>query len=139
MDRLPDTIWLHLGSWNKMVKKSPLRLSKKKDGKVTIRDGVFKIEVKERWRMWAAIFTFFGFIFLVLAFILPALIGLVMLVYIVMTAIATRIWRAVQWIWNKVWGGLSWVGMWCIKQPINDYRHGRHKRKDFERSKTYGK
>ena len=114
------------------------RLSKKKSGTMAVQDGKFKMEVKERWRFWSAVFTFFTVIFIVVALLIPAIITILAAIYFIMTIIWTRSWRLVKFLTRKIVNGTKYLFNICISLPIQDYRYGRHKRKDFERSKVYG-
>lgn len=120
-----------------MVRKPFPRLSKKKTGEVSIKDGVFKMEVKERWRFWVVIFTFFGIIFLAVAWLLPWLMLGLTWVYIIIVGVWTRFWRGIAWLKNKTVDGIKWTGTWCVVQPVRDFRYGRKKRKELEDRRTY--
>lgn len=125
-----------------MVRIGPLRLGKKRTGEFSVKDGKFKMEVKEKFRVWSVFTSAILFVLMMVAFIGPGLLYLTVY-FLGMSWIigSSLIWKIQDWartIGNKVVSGATWVGSWVIKQPINDYKYGRSKRKEFERSKVYG-
>lgn len=122
-----------------MVKKPLPRLSKKKTGEMSLKDGKFKLEMKERWRFWTTVATFFGFVFIIVVLIIPWIIAGLAMTYAVMFIIYTKAWRTITYVKQKVISGVKWVGKWLILQPIADFRYGRKRRKEMEESKVYAK
>ena len=119
--------------------KNPFRLSKKKTGTMTVQDGKFKMEVKERFRILGLITAVFMFIGLIVAFVFPYILGLIGLIYLVTTSFLAGFLDFLVYLGNWSKRRILWVGKWCIKQPIDDYRYGRKKRKELEDSKVYAK
>lgn len=122
-----------------MMPKFPfLRIGRKKTGSVSIKDGEFKMVVKERARLIGVVTAFFAVIIVIAVFLFPYVIVFLGLVWLITTTLMSGLLDALVWGGNRIVGGVKWVGKWCIKQPIEDYRFGRQKRKGFEQTKTYG-
>ena len=120
-----------------MVKFPFLRIGKKKTGSVSIKDGEFKMVVKERARLIGLITAFFAAIIFIMAFVAPYIVALLGLIWIITTTLMSGLLDIAvyvgNWMKNRVW----WVGKWVIKQPVLDWRYGRKKRKELEDSKVY--
>lgn len=121
-----------------MVKVPLLRIGRKKTGSVSIKDGEFKMVVKERARLIGVVTAFFAVIIVICVFLFPYVIVFLGFVWLITTALMSGLLDALVWGGGKITGGVKWVGKWCIKQPIRDYRYGRRKRKELEDTKTYG-
>lgn len=121
-----------------MVKLSLLRIGKKKTGKVSIKDGEFKMVVKERARLIGVITAFFITIGIIAMAVFPYVVGILALTWLITTTLMSGLLDAFVWSGNKIVSGVKWTGKWCIKQPIGDFRYGRQKRKHLELKKTYG-
>lgn len=117
--------------------KNPLGLGKKKTGQMEVKDGKFKMEVKERFRIWGLITGVFVFIIAVLTFIFPYIVGLMLLIWLITTSFVMGLLDACVFIGSWFKRRVQWVVKWCIKQPIDDYRYGRKKRKQLADSKVY--
>lgn len=115
-----------------------LRIGRKKTGSVSIRDGEFKMVVKERARLIGVITAFFTVIIVICMFIFPYVVIFLGLIWLITTTLMSGLLDALVWGGNKIVSGVKWTGKWCIKQPMEDFRYGRQKRKHLERSKTYG-
>ncbi len=121
-----------------MVKLSLLRIGRKKTGKVSIRDGEFKMVVKERARLIGVVTAFLITIGIIAMAVFPYVVGILALIWLITTALMSGLLDAFVWGGNKIVSGFKWTGKWCIKQPIGDFRYGRERRKHYEHSKTYG-
>lgn len=121
-----------------MVKIPLLRIGRKKTGSVSIRDGEFKMVVKERARLIGMVTAFFTVLFVIALSIFPYIAAGIALIWVITTALMSGLLDTTVWGGNKIVSGVRWVGKWMIKQPIEDFKHGRRKRKDYERTKTYG-
>lgn len=121
-----------------MVKVPILRIGRKKTGKVSIKDGEFKMVIKERARLIGVITTFFTLLIIIIGFIVPAFIAGVALIWLITTVLMGGLLDSIVWTGRKITDFIGWVGKWCIRQPLDDFRYGRRKRKEFEASKTYG-
>lgn len=121
-----------------MVRIPLLRIGRKKSGSVSIRDGEFKMVVKERARLIGVVTTFFAALFIIALAIFPYIAAGVALIWVITTALMSGLLDATVWGGNKIVSGVKWVGKWMIKQPIEDFKYGRRKRKDHEHTKTYG-
>ena len=119
-----------------MVKLLP-RLGKKKTGEVSIQDGKWKMEVKERFRLLGFVTGVFILIIAVAVIFFPYVVAALGLFYLIITVFMSGILDFMNWGRKKIWNGVKWVGKWCIKQPFLDFRYGRKKRKQMEDSKVY--
>lgn len=115
-----------------------LRIGRKKTGSVSIRDGEFKMVVKERARLIGVVTAFFTAIVVIALVLFPYIIGFMILIWAITTALMSGLLDIVVYGGNKMIIGIKWIGKWCIKQPIGDFRYGRQKRKDYERTRVYG-
>lgn len=118
------------------------RISKKKSGQVTVKDGQWKMEVKERFRLlgiFTAVFVLgIAFLFFVLPLLFSLMIGLLALLYMTSSLVIMKIHNFIRWTGSKIINTAKWTGKWCFWQPVEDFRFGRRKRKEFERSRVYG-
>lgn len=115
-----------------------LRVGKKKTGSVSIKDGEFKMVVKERARLLGVVTTFFAAVIFICMILFPYVVAFLALVWVVTTALMSGVLDVTVWGGNKIVNGVKWIGKWCIKQPIEDFRYGRRKRKDYESTRRYG-
>jgi len=120
-----------------MVRKFPFRLSKKETGQVSIQDGKWKIEVKERFRLIGIVTAAFSVVVMILLIFFPYLVAAVILIYAMTIGFLSGVLDATQWTGRKVRSGIGWTVQWAIKQPFLDFRYGRKKRKQMEDSRTY--
>ena len=113
------------------------RLGKKKTGKVSIKEGQFKIEVKERFRILGLFTAAISILLIVAMFLFPYVIAFLGLIWLTGTVLMSGLFDMINYARLKVWNGIKWVFRWCIKQPFLDYRYGRKKRKEMEDSRVY--
>lgn len=109
-----------------MAKRLFPRFSKKKNGSVTVSEGQWKIEVKERFRIIGILTSIFVFLGIIIAILAPYVLGLLALMWLISTTFLSGLLDI-----------LKWVTTWCIKQPFLDFRYGRKKRKELEDKRTY--
>ena len=120
-----------------MVKWNPLRIGRKKSGKVSIADGEFKMVVKERARLIGVVSAFFITIGIIIAIVAPYLIIVWAAIYGFTATLMSGLLDIIIWSGNWIKNRVFWVGTWVIRQPIDDYRYGRKKRKELEDKKVY--
>lgn len=120
-----------------MVKIPLPRIGRRKTGKVSIHDGEFKMVIKERARLIGVVTTFFMGLGVIIAFIAPYLLLVMGGLWIFTTILMSGLLDTIVWSGRKITDFIRWTGKWCIKQPINDFRYGRKKRKQLEDKRTY--
>lgn len=120
-----------------MVKFNPLRIGRKKTGKVSIKDGEFKMVVKERARLIGIVTTAFFVVGIILAIVASQFVALIAFIWLVTTFLLGGLLDIANYMGSWVKNRVFWVGKWVIKQPILDLRYGRKKRKELEDNKVY--
>jgi len=113
------------------------RFSRKETGQVNVKDGKWKIEVKERFRLIGIITAAFTAIFILVAIFLTQLVATIAIIYVITVSLLSGVLDGLQWTGRKLVDGSKWGFQWGIKQPFNDFRYGRKKRKEMEDSRTY--
>ena len=121
-----------------MVKFFP-RFSKKETGQISVKDGKWKMEVKERFRLIGIVTAAFSAVIVLLLIFFPYLVAAVVLIYAMTIGFLSGTLDAIQWTGRKIRSGIGWTVQWGIKQPFLDFRYGRKKRKELEATKVYGK
>ncbi len=122
-----------------MPKLFPFRLSKKKTGEVTVSDGTWRMEVKERFRIIGLFTTAVMIVGFIVAFVAPYVLGFLALLWFIGTTLLSGLLDALNWARLQIWNRMKWTGRWCIKQPFLDFKYGRKKRKELEDRRTYAK
>lgn len=117
--------------------RNPFRLSKKETGSVSIQDGKWKMEVKERFRLIGIVTAAFTAIFIIAAIFVPYIAAFVITIYVITTGLLAGVMDGLQYTGRKLVDSGKYVFQWGIKQPFNDFKYGRKKRKELEDKRTY--
>ena len=119
-----------------MVKFFP-RFSKKETGQISVKDGKWKMEVKERFRLIGIITAAFTAIFIIAAIFFPYFVAAIVAIYAITTGLLAGVLDGLQWTGRRLVDSGKWAFQWGIRQPINDFKYGRRKRKELEDTRTY--